>query len=555
MLESPDASLRPPPPALTPIAVLATAACADTDPPVAPVAESATAVVQTDLRPDRGTIDDRWAAISQGEVPGFAGLWYDDTTGEIVVAATRADSRSAASGLASRSSAARDFPDAPVRFEVVSYDFLQLRTWKTAARALLRLPDVLYIDADEVRNRLVLGVSRSAETSQIREQTRALEIPDAGVEFVITSPSGFNGGSLNSPAATETGASPRSSSLTDKVRPTQGGLEIRSSRAACTLGFNALLAGEGDDPYFATASHCSADQFDPDTGIFRQDENGTRVGRESHDLVPQTGTFSFNGESHDCTSTPCRFSDVSLVAYDDTIDGGDVDLGQIAFTAENSTTISGDRSVTAKRHLSTLYIGLKVEMVGKETGRTKGDITSTCVDWPSDGPVTLDLLCQYRADYESVDGDSGAPVYVLRPNGTVSLIGVHSANPDDSQFSTLAGIEEDLGVTLEVCIPSGCTASAPALDVEIGGLSEVQEYSSCLYTADATGGFPPYAYRWFIDGDSVLVGGAQEDLEIEDVEDQNFLVEVRVIDDMNATSWDDLAVDVSPTHPGCPPIL
>lgn len=539
----------PPPLILLAPFLLATAGCADTDPPVAPRSETAAVAAESELRADRGTIDDRWAAISQTEVPGFAGYWYDGGTGEIVVAATDPGSESAARGFAERSSAATDFPGAPVRFDLVSYDFLQLRRWKEAARSLLGRADVVYIDADEVRNRLVLGVTPDAVTTDLREATRDLDIPDAGVELVTTPRGSFNRDGAHGDARVADG----SPTLRDKVRPTMGGLEVKSSRGACTLGFNALIEGDGDDLYFATASHCSASQWAPDTGIFRQDRNGTLIGRESHDLVPQSGFFFFDFQTYDCTSTPCRFSDVSLVAYDDTIASSDVDLGQIAFTLENSITILGDRSVTAKRHLSTLLTGLRVEMVGKVTGRSEGEITSTCIDWPSDGAVTFDLLCQYRADYDAVDGDSGAPVYVLRPNGTVSLIGVHSAKPGDSQFSTLAGVEADLGVTLDVCIPSGCTASAPALDVEIDGPTEVREFTDCTYTADATGGFPPYSYQWYIDGEAVEGDeeeGDQEELEV-DVDEDSFLLEVRVSDSESLNESEEIFVDVSPNHPTC----
>jgi len=539
---------------LTPCALLI-AACGDdepirveTEPP-----DVAAVMVQTDLRSDRGTIDDRWAAISQTEVPGFAGFWYDPLAEEIVVAATDPESREAAIAYAERSAIRRDFPTSPIRFKPVDYDFLELRTWKTSARPLLRRSDVAYVDADEVRNRIVVGVTSGAAMSQIDEELRGFGVMGEGVDFAMSERGGFNSGSVVSLDESPPARAPASSTLRDKVRPTVGGLEIDPNlRGACTLGINTLVGGEGSDLFFATASHCSDTQWGDDTGWYEQDSGGSRIGRESHDLAPQTGSLSFNGQTYNCTSTPCRFSDVSLVAYDDTIASGDVDLGKIAFAYENSITIIGEQLVTAERELADLYSGLRIEMVGKESGRTKGDITATCIDWAADGGVTFDLLCQYRGDYDATFGDSGAPIYALRPNATVALLGIHSASPNDSsQFSTIAGVEEDLSVTLDFCIPSGCTASAPALDVDIDGPSSVLEWVDCTYTADVTGGWGSYSYRWFIDDDSVTVDGDQEMLSIDDVGDDDFLLEVRVIDELNTGKWGRLTVDVSPSHTGC----
>jgi len=522
---------------------------------VAPVVESTPALIQTDLRADHGTIDDRWAAISQTEVPGFAGLWYDEGTGAIVVAATELESESAARDWVARTSASDDFRGAPVRFQLASYDFMQLRTWKAAARELLRRSDVVYIDADEVRNRLVLGVTLGAMTSEVRARARELEIPDAGLELITTTPLDFSRGTAGGGEAT---AEAGSSTLEDEVRPTMAGLEIEAQDVGddCTLGFNATLAGESG-VYFGTASHCSTDRFDdPDNGYWLQDANGHRVGRESYDIEPFTGSASFGGQSYSCFLSECRFSDASLIAYDDSIDAGDVDLGRVAeTTGEESNTIDGRRDVTKKRYHYTLKTGQTVQMMGNETGQSTGQITHTCMDTDLNGNSPVLFLCQFGGDYEGVGGDSGAPVYSLRPDGTAALVGIHFAQTTDfgpavSAFSSMDGIEADLNVTLDVCIPTGCYA-LPPVDVEIDGPTEVLEWSQCVYTANATDGFPPYGYRWFIDGDSVTVGGAGDELEIEDVGEDDLLLEVRVTDDVNHVEWDDLLVDVSSSHASC----
>lgn len=78
------------------------------------------------------------------------------------------------------------------------------------------------------------------------------------------------------------------------------------------------------------------------------------------------------------------------------------------------------------------------------------------------------------------------------------------------------------------------------------------EFSDCTYTADATGGYPPYSYEWYIDEEPVEPDeeGDGEVLTVEGVED-DFTLEVTIEDSRGFDESDEVFVDVSPNHPDC----
>lgn len=93
----------------------------------------------------------------------------------------------------------------------------------------------------------------------------------------------------------------------------------------------------------------------------------------------------------------------------------------------------------------TSWVGWRVYKSGKTTGVTGGYITGVDVTTNQDGYL---YYHQVKADYESLGGDSGAPVYVL--DGVCKIIGLHHGRSVDgttSYFSPVSGIVTDLGVT------------------------------------------------------------------------------------------------------------
>ena len=86
---------------------------------------------------------------------------------------------------------------------------------------LFELAGVVFTDADETSDRLVVGVLDRGINGLVRSQLARLGVPSESVDLV------------------ETESIARVATLRDKVRPVVAGLQIRFSQFVCSLGFNA----------------------------------------------------------------------------------------------------------------------------------------------------------------------------------------------------------------------------------------------------------------------------------------------------------------------------
>jgi hypothetical protein len=134
------------------------------------------------------TLDGDWAALARGEVPGFAGLYFEGC--DLVVALTD----TASQGLAAHDyakhwleaggrHAGRGCPPPSVRLRGVEYDFAQLAEWKERAGELFTLQGITSLDASESTNRLVIGVVDAETQRRAKAMVPALRIPPAAVVF------------------------------------------------------------------------------------------------------------------------------------------------------------------------------------------------------------------------------------------------------------------------------------------------------------------------------------------------------------------------------------
>jgi len=118
-----------------------------------------------------GMPDDRFATIAQ-TVPGFAGWWWEGTTLILMLVDTaQRDAAVAAIAADMRGRYVRR-----VQVRKADFDFIQLRRW------MLLVPffadsQITAVDADEVRNRVVVSVADSAYLAPTRKRLVALGIP------------------------------------------------------------------------------------------------------------------------------------------------------------------------------------------------------------------------------------------------------------------------------------------------------------------------------------------------------------------------------------------
>ncbi len=399
-------------------------------------------------RPDEAEM----AAFARA-VPGLGG-YYFGADGDLVVNLTpAADVAAAQAALASvaRRGSGR------VRASPATYTFLQLQAWRDAlVEQVVDISGVTFLDLDEVANRVAVGIAEPRARGAVLEVARAAGLPAAAVSLV-------QAGRVQSNALEEYAPyihtwPMQGDSVTSYRRPLEGGLKITYRRVGgdpdnaitCTLGFVARLNGVR---VAITASHCSQRHWDQDqTSYFQAAPGAGRYfGYEYRDR---------NGSSCGFLSpNVCRNSDASAVFIESDVRDS---LGYIARPigpppegtspygikasslvvdpANQRFRISGRGSPIASA---------PVDKVGVRTGWTRGMVERTCVDMPADRSWSW-LRCQGWASLSSARGDSGAPVFAMNADGTVTLLGmlwgrVTSDGQEYASFSSLGRIEMDLG--------------------------------------------------------------------------------------------------------------
>jgi hypothetical protein len=350
------------------------------------------------------------------EIPGFGGLFYDEQGRPTVYLLDPEGARKIA--LKSLGTEAR--------IQQGDYEFERLLGWRVELRPVLALPGVVFLDVDETKNRVVIGIdssSKSLDRERLEQKLLATSVPRQAVLLQETA--------RISPLI----------GLQDKLRPVPGGVQVVFSGFACTLGFNAVRAGVFG---FVVASHCT-DTFGQVEGTRFFQSSGDAIGTE----IADPGLFT------DPPCPPgmgCRYSDTAFAKYDKASLGA---LAKIARPSSNGSE-SGPLTLktptarfTIKSRMSSPLVGETVHKVGRTTGWTYGNVINTCVDVNEDVNVTL--LCQSMVQIGGGPGDSGAPVFVALPGNNARLVGLLWGGGDDpvlgivGVFSPLENIEMDLG--------------------------------------------------------------------------------------------------------------
>jgi hypothetical protein len=370
--------------------------------------------------PDVRGLEARFAEIER-EVPGFGGYFF---AADGAVAAYVAEPGSAPAArallarvLAERLPAARDRRTGELRVLEGRYSFSQLAAWRDRLVALLPMPGVVYVDADEASNRVRIGLVEDGSRVRVRDAAFRLGVPPAAL--VISA-----GRSLRPLLR-----------LTDAAGPlVPGGYRLSfasgpSTAVQCSLGFNVLA---WKDAGYVTAAHCSRVQGQVEGTVHQQPGAPELLGTEAADPP------LFQGGA--CPrARRCRYSDAARFRFAP----GHVADPAIARTAEpGSRDVAGTLRVAGE----TAYpvAGEVLDKVGAETGWTFGAVAATCVHVNVDG-TDVTLLCQDVVDAAAEGGDSGAPVFAWR-GGEATLAGVlWGGTGKRFYFSAMGSVEAELG--------------------------------------------------------------------------------------------------------------
>ncbi len=366
------------------------------------------------------TLDDRLAALTT-TVPGFGGL-YLDQDGHLNVFLEDAGQAAAFQAM-----------DPDVRIHPAQFDFAQLQNWRLAARpAVLAQKGVVFLDVDETRNRLEIGVDRSfagAATRAVLGALRTAGVPREAVVIEPTDPIRFM------------------ATLQDKTRPVPGGVQIRFSNFLCSVGYNATRGGVAG---FVTASHCTDKQGGVGTSPTLYYQPLNQVASELI-ATERVDPDYFRNQQGCPRGAKCRFSDSSWAEYDTaSLSAGDR-IARTTGANNGSLTIDANSptfSVTAKDASGNQLVGTVVNKVGRTTGWSQGAVTNSCVDTGVQGSSFV-LLCQDFVSATVGGGDSGSNVFRVTGSNSVSVVGsLWGGNSAGTQFvySPYSAVQAELGL-------------------------------------------------------------------------------------------------------------
>ena len=239
------------------------------------------------------------------------------------------------------------------------YDVVELAKWKKSFSPALDGQEIVFVDLDERRNRVTIGVVGDPSRQRFEALAKSLGVPFEALIIEETQPIRFH------------------ASLRDKRRPVPAGVQIEIDTGVfayklCTLGFNVVRNGRDG---FVTNSHCTKNRGVSNDDDFHQPNDplfsGNKIGDEDSDPRYFTGGVCPSGRK-------CRFSDSAYADY--RIDRGRF---EIARTTNNigSLTINGSPSVfRIVSETPDSVVGMRLNKIGRTTGWAFGDVRATCID-------------------------------------------------------------------------------------------------------------------------------------------------------------------------------
>ena len=395
------------------------------------------------------TFDDKLVKIGE-QAPGFGGMYFDEKGALQVYMKNAPELRSADAMKAARSqvtsaiasvlgaefltqnAAAKGRAQEPNIIKG-DYDVVELAKWKKSFSPALDGQEIVFVDLDERRNRVTIGVVGDPSRQRFEALAKSLGVPFEALIIEETQPIRFH------------------ASLRDKRRPVPAGVQIEIDTGVfafkiCTLGFNVVRNGRDG---FVTNSHCTKNRGVSNDDDFHQPNDplfsGNKIGDEDRDPPFFTGGVCPSGRK-------CRFSDSAYADY--RIDRGRFEIARTTNNVGSLTINSFPGVFRIMSETPDSVIGMRLNKVGRTTGWAFGDVRATCID-VNVADTDVRLLCQSRVGRVSGtnkltdNGDSGSPVFSILPTGSqASLHGILWGGPDDGSsfvFSPMSMIEQELG--------------------------------------------------------------------------------------------------------------
>jgi hypothetical protein len=119
--------------------------------------------------------------------PGFGGMYVDEV-GRLAVYLKDPAQLTAARAAIETAFGPGTIPAAGVHAVPGQYTMSQLAAWTRRANRVLSLPGVVFVDLDEARNRVAVGVEDNSRIQPIQKMLASLDIPRAAVVVETTEP-------------------------------------------------------------------------------------------------------------------------------------------------------------------------------------------------------------------------------------------------------------------------------------------------------------------------------------------------------------------------------
>lgn len=417
------------------------------------------------------TLDDLFAEVGR-RAPGFGGVFIENNVLNIFML-TPSRREEAEAGFAEVFGRGR-IPAGGINILQGEYSFIELENWHDRLGAVFDIPGVILTDIDERRNRLRVGIESEDLVSDVEKKLEEQSIPREAVNIEVVEPV--------IPLVT----------LRDKIRPLEGGTQIRFSNFICTLGFNAIRSGVAG---FVINSHCTDRQGEVDGTQYYQPTSGA-----SNFIGTETVDPSYTNSK--CPTGPgwggkrCRWSDSAFAEKDLNVEGGLGVISRPNSVNTGSLTIAGRFNIISE---GISLVGEIVNKVGRTTGWSQGTVTDTCVNTGQSGSNRV-ILCEDFVNADSDSGDSGSPVFFISDQATynVEIRGILWGGSGDSfVYSPIGHIKrnDELGsmtvvpavaisLTTDGATPFGIVPLGGSADTTPSGTNDVQTVQVTTGPAD-----------------------------------------------------------------------